>query len=269
VTTMLSPDLLDRRALALLRLVDVYGRPVEGPVRVEGDGVRLIAKGDGHIAVLAAAGLEAHAAAFETPPGTPALRSRHILLDLTLAGGVASPRRFDLRLPRDPNPANAGNQHSLFRAVEVEMPASPRTALFGSACSVRVTVRRADDERLVENALVRLESEDGTFAARALTDARGEANLIVPELPIAFTGGGANLQAELPARVVVHVAEDSGRFHSPEDVAAAAREAAGRTIGHADPDTIATAFPADFAAGAEVSLAAGRQVSLPLEWAEP
>ena len=82
---MLTPDLLDRRALALLRMVDVHGRPVAGPVRIEGEGVRTVAKAPGHFAVLAAAGFEDHVAAFLAPPAAPALQSRNVAIDLTPA----------------------------------------------------------------------------------------------------------------------------------------------------------------------------------------
>lgn len=263
---MLAPDLLDRRALALIRLVDPYGRPVAGPVRIEGDGLRVVAKGEGAFAVLAAAGLEAHEAAFEAAPPAPALRSRHVQIDITPSAAPVAPRRFDLRLPRDPDPANALQPVSLFQAAEIDMLPSPRARLTGSACAVRVAVMRKDDGRLVENALVRGRSDDGLFTARALTDARGEACLIFPVLPLAFTGADAIVQPDLPARVVVHAGAPSARFHSPADLQAAV--AVARTGGHADPDSLAAAFAADFPSGAAVQLAAGRERSLVIEWEE-
>ena len=265
---MLAPDLLDRRALALIRLVDVYGRPLAGPARIEGEGLRTVAKGEGAFAILAAAGLEAHESAFEAPPVGPAVGSRHVQLDVTPADPAAAPRGFDLRLPRDPDPAHALQPASLFQAEPVEMLPSARARLAGSACAVRVAVTRKDDGRLVENALVRARSDDGLFAARAVTDARGEACLIFPVLPLAFTGAGANVQPDLPARVVVHAGAPSARFHAPSEVQAAVAAAAARTAGHADPDALAAAFSADFQSGTPVQLAAGRERSLNIEWEE-
>ena len=264
--TMLAPDRLDRRALALIRLLDAFGRPVAGPVRIEG--ARTIAKGPGEHAVLAASGLEAYAASFDEPPATPAVASRHILLDLTPAAAEAAPRRFDLRLPRDPNPAQAGQAGSLFRAAEVEMLPTPRIVQSGSACLVRVSVVRQDDGRTVENALVRGRSDDGRFAARALTDARGEACLVFPSLPLAFPGAGANVEPDLAARVAVTVDPAVARFHAPAAVPLAAAAAAARTTGHPDPDALG-AVAADFASAAPVRLAAGRQPSLAIEWQAP
>jgi hypothetical protein len=263
---MLAPDLLDRRALALVRLVDAWGRPVEGPVVIEGPGVRALAKSEGRFAILTAAGLEAHAAQFSAPPAAPAIASVEVALDLTPADRTVAPRRFGLKLPRDPAPAHAAEAASLFQPAEIELLPSPRAALTGSACALRVTVRRKDDQRLVENALVRARSDNGLFAARALTDARGEACLIFPTLPLAFTGQGANVESDLAARVVAHADPIAARFHAPAELAAAAAAAATRTSGHADPDALGAAFAPDFASGAAVRLAAGRQPSLVIEW---
>jgi hypothetical protein len=264
---MVSADLLDRRALALIRLVDVHGRPVPGPVRIEGDGV-VTARKDGGFAVLEAAGLKAHASAFLAPPATPPVQSRHVLLDLTPAAAGVMPRRFDLRLPRDPAPANADSATSLFQPVEIEMPPSPRAPAFGSACLLHVSVRRKSDGKVIEHALVRARSDDKQFAARGLTDARGEATLVFPTLPLAFPGGAANVQPELPARVVVTVDGDVALFHGEDEMASAVQAAAVRTTDHPDPDALAAA-DADFASGTPVNLAALRQPSLVIEWKKP
>ncbi|MGA9583348.1 MAG: hypothetical protein WBR13_15415, partial [Allosphingosinicella sp.] len=190
---MLAPDLLDRRALALLRLVDVAGRPVLGPVRIEGDGVRAVAKGGGRFALLEASGFEAYTASFDPIAAVPAKTLR---LDLTPAARGVAPRSFGLRLPRNPN---ADAPSSLFEPQPVEMLPSALAGRFGSACTIRVSVLRGGDRRVVEGALVRARSADGAFAARAVTDARGEACLLFPFLPLAFPGG--TISAGQPARV--------------------------------------------------------------------
>ena len=58
MTAMRSPELLDRRSLALLRLVDVYGRAIAGPVRLIGEGISYVRKNDGTIAILSVSGLD-------------------------------------------------------------------------------------------------------------------------------------------------------------------------------------------------------------------
>src|SRR5689334_5934611 len=116
MTMMLAPDLLDRRAAGLPALA-APGRPAgELADSASAKGVRVVAKSGGRIAVLAAPGLEAHSAAFESAPATPALRSRAIALDLTPTGGRLLPRRFVLKLPRNPDPAQKDNPLSLFQA---------------------------------------------------------------------------------------------------------------------------------------------------------
>lgn len=256
---MLAPDLLDRRALALLRLVDVSGRPVLGPVRIEGDGVRTLAKGDGRFAVLEASGFEAYAASFDPIAATPA---KTIRLDLTPAAPGVAPRSLGLRLPRSPD---SDAPSSLFEALLVEMLPSALVARSGSACTIRVSVRRGGDGRVVEGALVRARSADGAFSARALTDARGEACLLFPFLPLSFPG--STISPEQPARVVVDVDPGVARFHAPAEIGAAAEAAALRTSGHIDPDALAAAVPApSFAAGAEAALSAGRESVVSLEW---
>jgi hypothetical protein len=256
---MLAPDLLDRRALALLRLVDVAGRPVLGPVRIEGDGVRTAAKGGGRFALIEARGFEDYTAAFD-PAGTPGAKT--IRLDLTPAARGVAPRAFRLQLPLDPDSTGPS---SLFAPQTVEMLPSTGAEAPGSACTIRVAVRRAGDGRVVEGALVRARSADGHFTARAVTDPRGEACLLFPFLPLAFPG--ETISAKQPARVVVDVDPDAARFHAPAEAAAAAQAAGLRTSGHADPDALAAAAPVpDFAVGAEASLSAGRQSAIAVEW---
>jgi hypothetical protein len=266
---MLAPDRLDRRALALLALVDPYGRPVDAPVSVAAAGVRVVAKPGGRIAILEAPGLAAHSAAFDSPPGTPALSSRDVAIDLTPAGGRLLPRRFIVKLPRNPDPAQKDDPLSLFQADRVEMPASPRLLADGNACIVRVSVRRDTDGFGVENALVRAQSADASFSAWALTDAAGEAALVFPSLPLSFPGPGGTTSASLGGSVVVHADMASARFADPADLVSARRAAAGRTEGHADPDAIAAANAPGFAAGAVVALSAGTQPALSLEWSAP
>ena len=264
---MLAPDLLDRRALALVALIDVYGAPVAAPVRVVGDGIRTVPKPPGGFALLAASGFADYEADFAAPPPVPALGARQLRLDLTPAGAALAPRSVALALPRDPDPAGAAHPDSLFHAAEVELLPSPRAAVAGSACAVRVTVRRKDDGRFVENALVRGQSEDGLFSARALTDARGEACLVFAALPISFPGAGASIGHDLAARVVVHADPAVAAFHAPDTLTAAVAAAGGRVSGHADPDSIGAAIAPVFATGTAVRIAAGRQPALALEWA--
>lgn len=266
---MLVPDRLDRRALALIALVDPFGRPVRSPVAVASPGVRVVGKPEGRMAILEAPGLTAHSAAFAVPPGSPALRSKSIALDLTPADRELLPRRFVLRLPRNPDPAGKDNPLSLFQPETVALSASPRTRMDGNACILRASVRRSPGGACVENALVRARTADGAFTAWALTDAAGEAALIFPALPMSFAGPGGTTSASIAAKVVVHADPASARFADPGRLADARRASATRTEDHADPDAIASANAANFAGGTSVQLAAGREPSVALQWTAP
>jgi len=263
---MLAPDLLDRRALALIRLEDVFGRPVAGPVRIESPGLTTVAKGPGEHAILSAPGFEAHVRTFEAAPATPAVGSKAIPIDLAPAARHVLARRFSLLLPRDPEPAHKLDPDSLFQPATIEMLPSPRALLAGSACALRVTVRRKDDKRLVEHALVRARSDNGLFTARALTDARGEACLVFPVLPLSFPGGGATVLPDLPGRVVADVDPAVAAFHAPADLAAAAEAAAARTAGFPDPDALTASLMPDFGSGLALRFAAGRRIPVTIEW---
>jgi hypothetical protein len=242
-------------------MVDVYGRAIDEPIRIYGDGVTSVRKNGGGIAIVSAAGLEPYTASF-TAPSSPAIGSRRVALDLEPASPELSPRRFELRLPRDADPEKANRDGSIFRAIEIQMLPGPGARLTGSACALRVAVRRKSDKKLVENALVRARSENEEFEARGLTNARGEATLIFPVLPIAFPGAGANLRSDLDARVAVTVDTTVARFNS---LASSSQPVlAGPPF--VDPDELAS-IAADFAGGAPVKIAAGREVPLKFEWA--
>lgn len=260
---MLSPDLLDRRALAWIRLVDVAGRPVLQRVLVHGDGIASVRKPDGSIAIIAASGFENYCSSFLVP-SSPAPGSKHFPIDIDPVGSEFSPRRFDLPLPRDPDPAKANDPSSLFQAIEIEMLSGRGARLTGSACALRVTIRRKSDSMLVQNALVRAQTEDQQFRARALTDAKGEATLVFPSLPLSIAGAGANVSASIPARVVVSVDQASVRFNDAVSTFPLVRAAPP----FADPDAPGFGAP-DFGSGTEVTVGAGRETSLSLEWAQP
>ncbi|HEX5182414.1 MAG TPA: hypothetical protein VFW19_04580 [Allosphingosinicella sp.] len=263
---MLAPDLLDRRALALLRFVDISGIPVPVPLGIAGDGIRFIAKGGGGYALLEAAGLEAYSGTFDPPPSTPAVGAVPLRLDVNPTAPSLAPRGFTLPLPRDPDPAHADQAGSVFAAMTVELLPGPTALPPPGGCALRVAVTRSDDGRVVENALVRGRSDAGLYLARGLTDARGEACLIFTGLPIAFAKSGGGVQPDTPAHVVVTVDPATALFHAAGEIADAQAAAAARTTGHADPDSFAAVADAAFAAGAAISIAAGARRSLALQW---
>jgi hypothetical protein len=270
MTMMLSPELLDRRALALIALVDPFGRPLAGPALLTGDdGFRTVSKSGGRWAILACKGLESHVGSFESAPAAPNLGSVDCTIDIRPADGSLAPRRAVVPLPRDPDPASRGQPDSLFEPVTIALLPSPQCSVPATAAAVRVTVRKRNDGRRVANALVRVASNNGQFTARSVTDAAGEALVIVPDFPMSFTGGGGSVSDGLPAKVtavadpaVVVLVEDA-------EVMAALAGAAGQSSGWPDPDALADAFPVPASGAAALQLSTRVVAMTDVEWRAP
>jgi len=268
MTMMLSPDLLDRRALALLALVDPLGRPLIGPARITGDGVRTAAKPGGNWALLAAAGLESHIGAFAHAPAAPGQGAIKCVIDIRPYSGALAPRRAVVPLPRDPDPDHKDQAGSLFAPVPIALLPSPTCPIPPTAAAVRVTVRKRGDGRRVANALVRVASNNGQFAARSVTDAAGEALVIVPSFPFAFTGSGGSVSDSLPGKATAVADPDEAVLVADEDIARVRAQAALQDSGYPDPDAIAAAFPAP-ASGTNLQLSVRVVATAEVEWRVP
>ena len=261
MTTVLSYDLLDRRALAALRFVDATGAPVVSPVAVAADGAKVVRTRSGLAAVLHVAGLEAHESAFEAPPGAPAVGSVTVQLDVRPASGELTARRFALKLPRNPDPTAAD---SLFQPVEVALLPTPSARVSGLVAALLATVRRADDQRRVAGALVRLRPDGGLPEARAITNMAGDALLIVAGAPLSTPGPGATTLPDVGAQLDAIVDPNLARFASDSDVAASpAAPWPGVLI---DPDDIEARLAGSATAASAVRIACGQIRTASLVW---
>jgi hypothetical protein len=174
-----SHDFIDRRALAALQFVDVTGAPVSCPLAVEAEETTFIRKGGGRVAVMTAPGLDAHAAEFDIPPRpTPAPQSVTVKVDVWPADRGLAPRRFSLTVPRA-----HGLQTGASQPVQVELLPTPAATPGALVAALAVTVRRASDQHRIEGAVVRFRPEGGRAPSRAVTNAAGEALLLVPCAP--------------------------------------------------------------------------------------
>jgi hypothetical protein len=259
-------DVLDRRALALLTFVDALGAPVLSPVTVRGEGVSLFVKRPGALVVSGAPGLATYAAAFDPVPPAPGVGSVEVELDIRPSDPALGARRFVLGLPRDPDPANAALATSLFQPVEVPLLPTPLASPTGLAAALAVTVRRADDGRRVEGALVRLRPEGGRPEARAFTDAAGDALLLVPGVPLASPGAGAVVRPDIGADLDAVIDPALARFHRAEDVEAARDAARRRGTGFIDPDTLPANAGVSIAPAQSVRIEAGRTRIATIAW---
>jgi hypothetical protein len=261
-----SDDLLDRRALALLTFADALGARVLSPVLVLADGVRLFVKRPGALVIAEAPGFETYTATFDPTPAAPAVGSVRLQLDIRPADPAFGARRAAVALPRDPDPTHTDQPGSLFQPIEISLLPTPMAELTGLAAALSVTVRRADDNRRVEGALVRLRPEGARPGARAMTDAAGDALLLVPGLPLASPGAGAVVRPDISADLDAVVDPILARFHRDEEVAWARDVARRQTRGFIDPDDLATRLGGAATPVQSVHIEAGRTRIATIGW---
>lgn len=264
---MLSPDLLDRRALALIELVDHTGRPVLAPAQMSGEAMQFYAKGGGRYALLGAAGFEAHAAAFAAQPVSPAAGSKTMTIDIGITAPILMSRRFELKLPRSADPDDRDKPDSLFQPLRIAIHPSTGAPVPATAAAVRVSVAHKTNKKLVGNALVRVKSANGKFTGTGVTDISGEALVIIPYFPISFTTGGATVEDSLAATVTAVADPASVVLTDPADVSAILMQP-GAPSSLVDPDKIAAQFAAP-AGGTAIRLSTRKLETVKVEWSPP
>jgi hypothetical protein len=202
-------ELVERRVLAAVRFLDAATLlPVRYPLAVTGDGLHFIRNGQGLYVLTAAPGLEEHTAAFLAPPPNPAVGGLRVELGVSDPGGRYLPRRLALELPRDPDPAHADEEGSLFRPVDAFLYPAPAASVSPGWAVIRATVVRAGTGEPLPGALLRVvRKPDGAVLARALGEwrapVRGEALVAVPGVPITTWGDGKPDQPVLVNEVAV------------------------------------------------------------------
>ena len=250
-----SPTLLDRRMIAAIQASDPLGRPIDGGVEAEAVGARFFTKPDGTVILQSWSRLEGFDAAFENQPSSPAIGSRTLDLLITPRSGAVMSRRATISLPRDPDPANATNANSLFRAVTITMPASASIKVPGQACCLLAGVVRNTDDAPVAGAVLRLTSDaNPQLTTLGITNRQGEALLLVAGLPLAEVGAGAALIEDHKATLELFVDPD-------------AIDTDGRDAKPLNPDAIVAAGPA--AASAPVKLRSRKTMRANLRWTPP
>ena len=219
--------------------------------------------------MLGCQGLEAHVASFASAPAGPAPGSVECVIDIRPADGGLAPRRAVVPLPRDPDPDHRDQDDSLFAPTTIALLPSPHCPVPATSAAVRVTVRKRNDGRRVANALVRVKSDDGQFAAQSVTDAAGEALVIVPDFPLGFSGGGGSVADGLAAKVTAVADPESAVLVEDAGALAALARAGRQDSGWVDPDALADAFPAPGAGAASIRLSTRAVATTQVEWRAP
>lgn len=226
-------ELVERRVLAALRFLDAtIGLPVQAPLTVSGAGLRFVRNRSGLYVLTEAP----ETAAVEVTVSDP--------------GGRYLPRGLVLSLPRDPDPAHAGEESSLFRPVDVFLYPAPAASVAPGWAVIRATVVRAGTGEPLPGVLLRVvRKSDGLELARTLSDwrerVRGEALVAVAGLPITTWGAGKPQDPVLVGKVTVTLEA----FFDPDFDPAAGRAP--------DPDRVDSLSPGPPSASMELDLSSG------------
>ena len=264
----MSFDLLDRRVLAGFRIVDPLGRAISEAATVVVPGAKLLAKQPGHWVVLQADALPGHDRAFLAAPSTPSVGSQSLAIEIKSHSTRFLSRSATLRLPRDPNPANRDNANSLFRWANIALPFASAGAASSGVAMASIQVTRDTDNHRIEGAVVRLRAT-GLPEQIGMTNAQGEAHLMIPSVPLAISGGGASVTANLAAQCDAIVDPALVRFHAPDALLAAKQAATARSSGFLDPDDLVTRLAASATAPVNLSIASGTSRAASIAWSPP
>ena len=216
---MKAPDIIDRRVLGALRLVDhTTTALIRRPLQVTADRVRFTRNLSAFYVVNSAPGLASHLTEFDSPPPQPAVGSVRLSVNIADRQQTYLPRIATLELPRNPDPADSDQAGSLFQPVDVTMYRTSNAFTNVNWSVIRGSVFRLDDQssRLpVRGALLRvIRTDDDAVLARGLSDTRGELIVPVAGIPITnFSNGddedstpsGPVISSETPVRLEVIV----------------------------------------------------------------
>lgn len=179
-------ELQDRRLIAALQCVDaVVGEPIVEALQIQGTGIRTIRNRLGLYGLTAAPGFEDYTGQFDpsdlpapviAPPGDG--------IDLLISDprGQYLPRLFRLAVPRA---LSAAAETSIFRPVVVPLFPAPAFARPQPGWAVvRASLTDAGGTPLPWALIEVTRPADPAIATLAQADARGEALIAVPEIPV-------------------------------------------------------------------------------------
>ena len=239
----MMPEMLDRRILGAVRFLDAATMGKIGDSLLVDSPVADLRKNRSGLWVIwNVPGLEAHTAEFDQPPGTPALGSIQFTVQVADPAGRYLSRAATIHVPRDPSPSNVDQAGSLFQPVDVPMYPSPSAPLSPGWAVIRAHVKDATTGAALAGALLRvLRTSDNQVMARGMSDARGEALVVIPGIPVTTfnTGNGPVLATEIDVNVEAIFDPGAGAITDPDaieghaglpSISSAQKIAAGRTV---------------------------------------
>jgi hypothetical protein len=186
-------ETVERRVLGALRWLDaVTGSPVTRPLSVDCPGVGLLRKADGLYVLMSAPGFSLYTNTFDLRdlPAAEVLPdgSRSLSGQVTDPSGYYLARSFRVALPRSGNPPGPTVTHSTFQPIELRLLPGPQAKVQAGWVELRVTTLRASGEPF-PHVLVRVRGiASAKVLGRGMSDARGEALILVPDLPLFQAG---------------------------------------------------------------------------------
>jgi hypothetical protein len=209
-------EIVDRRVLGAVVFIDATTHlRVISPLRVDSEGGTLIRNNRGLYVIRSANGLDAYTDSFQQQPSPPApgavaLETVPVQLTITDPQFDYVPRRVTIRLPRDPASANAAEENSLFRPVQVPLFPSPAAQTASGWAVIRATVTDEATGSLLPFSLLRVRTTGvgARTLAMGLADNRGEALVAVPGIPVTTFGETEEDVVETEIDVVLEVVFD-------------------------------------------------------------
>lgn len=193
-------ELQDRRLIAALQCVDAVVRePIQDSLQIQGDGVRVVRNRLGLYVLTAAPGFADYTRQFD-PAVLAALPDDAVELLVRDPRGQYLPRRVRVSVPRA---LNAETEDSIFRPVVIPLFPAPALARPQPGWAVfRVTVTDAGGTPLPWALIEVTRAVAPTISTLAQADARGEALIAVPDLPITLVSADSDPADDAPPELL-------------------------------------------------------------------
>ena len=203
----MTAELLENRVLGALRFVDaVTSLPIDADLEVTAPGVRWIRNRRSCWVIAEAQGFDAYESSFGAAPTTPAVGARSVSLQVSDPSGHYLSRAGIVAVPRDADPAHAGQPQSLFTVIDLPLFPAPAAPIQRGWAVVYASVAGSAPGTILPGALVRvLRDSDGVRIGAGMSDARGEVLIAVEGIPSTSLGEGDGpvVATEIAARLQV------------------------------------------------------------------
>lgn len=179
-------ETVDRRILGAVRFIDGNtGLPIRAPLQLRADGVKFQRNTRYEYIIMRAGGFNQYTRTF-LEENLPTIQPTAVSIEISDPGGRYLPHLAAVDLPRDSDPANAGNDDSLFQPIDLSLYPSPTMSAATGLANIYASVADQTGAPLGGVLLLVTRDEDEAIIARGLTvwhgRTTGEALIPVPGL---------------------------------------------------------------------------------------